>query len=182
MILAMLRTAMVIALVAEGMPAGAQATGAAPPSMTVRPGPPRPVRVSMCDAAGSYGAAYAGFSAGYYPFGPFFWNDPWGFAYQQYPLAPASGTLSIDYMNVTPSVMRTIDFGLIARGELVAEVRDVGTFSPNAEIKHRFGLSPNVFPLQTALTQCLPLRIIFADGTTWVNPLTRRLRREIYGE
>ncbi|MGZ6181959.1 MAG: hypothetical protein ACXWNV_07900 [Vulcanimicrobiaceae bacterium] len=29
---------------------------------------------------------------------------------------------------------------LIARGHLVAEVRDVGTFSPNVEIKHAFDL------------------------------------------
>ena len=66
-------------------------------------------------------------------------------------------------------VMTDIEFGLVANGRLVAEVRDVGTFSPGAEIKHQFGLNPNVFPLQTALSRCVPLRIIFADGTTWKN-------------
>jgi hypothetical protein len=178
MILTLFRTAMVVALVAAGMPADAQPAGAMPSSMEVRPGPPRLVRVTTCDAASYW--AYGGYAAGYYPFGPYSWYDPWGFAYPQYALGPANGTLAIDYTNVTPSVMRTIEFGLIARGELVAEVRDVGTFSPNAEIKHRFGLNPNVFPLQTALTQCLPLRIVFADGTTWVNPQLGRLQREIY--
>ena len=56
-----------------------------------------------------------------------------------------------------------IEFGLVARGTLIAEVRDVGKFSPNIEIKHSFGLSPNVFPIGTGLPQCVALRVTYAN-------------------
>jgi hypothetical protein len=141
------------------------------------------VRVSTCDPQRSVAApAYSGFSPGYYPFAPYYWTDPYGFQYRQYPAMPTNGTLSIDYRNVTSRVMTTIDFGLVARGRLVAEVRDVGKFSPNAEIKHQFGLSNNVFPLRTALVSCIPLHIVFADGSSWKNPHLPRARHEIYGK
>ena len=89
--------------------------------------------------------------------------------------------LGIDYTNKTQKVMREIEFGLIANGNLVAEVKDVGTFSPGIEIKHEFGISHNVFPLQTGLARCVPLRIKFADGTKWRNPrLPAKPRRQMY--
>jgi hypothetical protein len=141
------------------------------------------LKVTACDPQRSVAVpAYAGFSPAYYPFAPYFWTDPYGVRYRQFPAAPTSATLSIDYMNVTAHVMTTIDFGLVARGRLVAEVRDVGKFSPNAEIKHQFGLSDNVFPLRTALSQCIPLHIIYADGTTWTNPHLPKARHEIYSK
>ena len=76
--------------------------------------------------------------------------------------------------------MTEIEFGLVTSGTLRAEVKDVGTFSPGAEIKHKFGISPNVFPLQTALEQCVPLRITFADGTKWRNPGLPPKNQHIY--
>jgi hypothetical protein len=139
----------------------------AQPSMAIVPAASRLVSVTECHPQRSYDRGVYG--PAYYPFTPYYWTDPYGLRYRQLPVEPASGTLSIDYMNISTKVMKTIDFGLVARGELVAEVRDVGTFSPHAEIKHQFGLDPNVFPLRTALAQCVPLRIIFADGTTWKN-------------
>jgi hypothetical protein len=122
-----------------------------------------------------------GYLPGYYPRSRYFWDDVYGFPYYQRPLTVnESGSLQIDYVNVTPSVMRTIDFGLVANGRLVAEVRDVGTFSPGVEIKHTFGLDPNVFPLGTALPQCVPLRITYHDQATWVNPHLPALQRGLY--
>jgi hypothetical protein len=139
------------------------------------------VKVSVCDPQKSVAApAYVGFSPAYYPFAPYFWTDPYGVRYRQFPPAPSSATLSIDYVNVSSQVMTTVDFGLVARGRLVAEVRDVGKFSPHAEIKHQFGLSNNVFPLRTALSQCIPLHIIYAGGATWTNPHLPKSRHEIY--
>jgi len=76
--------------------------------------------------------------------------------------------------------MHTIEFGLVANGVLRAEVRDVGTFSPGAEIKHSFGISANVFPIQTGLPQCIPLRITFADGSKWRNPALPHKNEKIY--
>ena len=63
----------------------------------------------------------------------------------------------------------------------MAEVRDVGTFSPGAEIKHKFGISTNVFPLQTGLPQCVPLGIQFEDGTKWRNPALPAHNPQLYG-
>jgi hypothetical protein len=122
-----------------------------------------------------------GYTPGFYPGGPYFWDDAYGYPYYQRPVVVNhSASLQIDYVNITPQTMETIDFGLIANGRLVAEVRDVGTFSPNIEIKHAFGLNPNVFPLRTALPQCVPLRITYRDQATWVNPHLPRLQRAIY--
>jgi hypothetical protein len=140
------------------------------------------VRVTTCDPQRSVGSpVYGGFSPAFYPRSPYYWTDPYGFRFSQPALLPTSGTLFLDYTNVTTRVMKLIDFGLIANGRLVAEVRDAGTFSPNIEIKHRFGLNPNVFPLQTGLPRCVALRITYADGTIWRNPRLPALRRELYG-
>jgi hypothetical protein len=122
-----------------------------------------------------------GFYPGYYPRSRY-WDDVYGYPYYQGPVAVnETGSLRIDYKNVTKFTMQTIDFGLIANGRLVAEVRDVGKFSPNIEIKHTFSLNPNVFPLGTALPQCVPLRITYEDQATWVNPHLPALQRALYG-
>jgi len=69
-----------------------------------------------------------GYVPGYYPHGPYRWPDVYGYWYYQPPIA-TNATLAID-------------FGLLARGQLIAEIRDAGTFSPNVEIKHAIGASP----------------------------------------
>jgi hypothetical protein len=147
--------------------------------------PERRIHVKTCEptrnvttTAPMYGP---GFGPGYYGRG-FYWDDPYGYPYYQRPVAVSeSAQLKIDYVNVTHTVMETIDFGLIANGRLIAEVRDVGTFSPGAEIKHVFGVSPNIFPLATALPQCVPLRITYKDQATWVNPHLPALQQALYG-
>jgi len=120
-----------------------------------------------------------GYVPGYYPHGPYRWPDVYGYWYYQPPIA-TNATLAIDFVNITEKTIRSIDFGLLARGQLIAEIRDVGTFSPNVEIKHVFGLDPNVFPIGTALPACVPLRVTYQDGTTWTNPHLPSLRRSIY--
>ena len=52
-------------------------------------------------------------------------------------------------MNISPKVMKEVQFGLIANGILKAEAKDVGTFSPNAEIKHKYGIPASTFPIGT---------------------------------
>jgi len=137
-----------------------------------------PVRVTTCDPQLNETLNYP---PAFYPVSPFYWNDPWGYRYYQPPYRSSNPTLSIEYTNTTEKVMNTIEFGLIANGHLVAEVRDVGTFSPGAPIKHAFGISRNVFPLQTGLPHCVPLWIKFADGTAWRNPHLPALRRSEFG-
>ena len=132
-----------------------------------------PLKINRCDAkhnpGSSGGPVYTGYVVGYYPRGAYYWNDPWRHNYYQPAVSP-SGTLYIDFVNVTPREMKAIDFGLVARGHLIAEVRDVGKFTPGVEIKHEFGVNPNVFPLGTSLPACPPLKIEFANGSVWTNP------------
>ncbi|MGH7727571.1 MAG: hypothetical protein ACREM2_02100 [Vulcanimicrobiaceae bacterium] len=125
-----------------------------------------PIRVQRCEPQRG-GVAFApGFTPVYYPARPFFF-DPYGRRYYERPVSTRAPSLSIDYRNVSSKTVKAIEFGLVARGELVAEVRDVGTFTTDAEIKHVFGLDPNVFPLQTAFSQCIPLRVEYEDGQVW---------------
>jgi hypothetical protein len=138
------------------------------------------VHVSKCEPYRNETVVRTGFAPAYYPYGPFYWNDVYGYRYHQPAVVRSNPTLAIDYTNVDTKVMSTIEFGLIANGTLVAEVRDVGTFSPGAEIKHTFGISPNVFPLQTGLPRCVPLRITYKDGTHWKNPHLPALHHAIY--
>jgi len=124
--------------------------------------------LNITQSGGYYGPTYYG---GYPAAGwRGAWVDPYGYNYVQPPVTTANPQLAIDYKNITNKTMTHVEFGLVANGRLVAEVHDVGKFSPHAEIKHRFGISANVFPLQTGLPQCVPLRITFDDGTKWRNP------------
>lgn len=136
-----------------------------------------PVHVENCDPQLNPTLGYA---PGFYAGPRFFWRDVYGYRFYEPPFGSASPTLNIAYMNRTQDPIKQIDFGLVANGRLVAEVRDVGTFSPGATIQHAFGLSPNVFPLQTALARCVPLRVTYADGRVWRNPHLPALRRSIY--
>jgi hypothetical protein len=133
--------------------------------------------VKRCDP--QFQAGTGGFTPAFYAGPRYRWTDVYGYPYLQPPIQP-SGSLAIDYVNATSNTMTKIDFGLVANGRLVAEVRDVGTFSPGAEIQHTFGISPNAFPLGTALARCVPLRVTYKDGTIWRNPHLPALRRSIY--
>jgi hypothetical protein len=140
------------------------------------------VNVSVCNPQLNLQTVYAGYAPGYYGPGAY-WPDVYGYRYY-YPPAASSTTanpmLAIDYKNISPKTMSSIEFGLIANDRLVAEVRDVGTFTTGAEIKHKFAISANVFPLQTGLPRCVPLRITFADGTKWRNPHLPPPNQHIY--
>jgi hypothetical protein len=145
-----------------------------------------PIKVNVCNPKRNHYMA-TGYTPAFYPGGYGYYGRYWGWpsvygpTYYQYPVQ-GEPTLGIDYVNVTSVVMKEIEFGLVVRGDLVAEVKDVGTFSPGAEIKHEFGISPNVFPIQTSYAECVPLKITFADGSKWKNPHLPALKRSIYGE
>ena len=139
-----------------------------------------PIKVNRCDPMLHTTAYPVGYVPAFYPYGgPYFWTDIYGYRYPQARLSK-SALLAIDYFNRSAVAIRSIEFGLVANSRLVAEVRDVGTFSPGAEIKHEFGLNPNVFPIETGLPRCLPLRVTFQDGTKWKNPRLPALVRSIY--
>lgn len=140
--------------------------------------PQRPLHVTTCDPRPGY-VSGGGFVPAYYPGSPYYWRDVYGYRYLQPPVVN-DPTLLIEYVNQTSVAATLVEFGLVAKGVLVAEVRDVGTFSPGVAIRHEFGLDPNVFPLGTALARCVPLYIHFADGTRWRNPHLPELRRSLY--
>jgi hypothetical protein len=153
------------------------------PALSVAVHSAHPIKINTCNPQRNV-YTNTGFAPAYYPggIGPYWgWPSVYGYQYYQYPVA-GNPTLSIDYVNATQTVMKDIEFGLVVRGNLVAEVRDVGTFSPGIEIKHEFGISRNVFPIQTSYPECVPLKITFADGTKWKNPHLPALRRSIYGQ
>ena len=143
-----------------------------------------PVRVNHCEPVQGTTTVSGGYVPGYYPpAGPYYWRDPYGYRYRQYAaptVATSAPELKIDFVNVTPDPLKEVEFGLVARGHLIAEVRDVGTFSQGAEIKHSFGLNPNVFPIGTGLPECVPLRATYHNGTTWTNPHLPALRKSLY--
>jgi hypothetical protein len=136
--------------------------------------------VSKCDPTANLNTSYSGFAPGYYPARPYYWGDAYGRGFYQPPVTTANPTLNVDFSNISHKVMSEIEWGLVANGRLVAEARDVGTFSPGVEIKHKYGLSPNVFPLQTGLPRCIALHVKFADGTSMRNPNLPTSRRQMY--
>ena len=79
-------------------------------------------------------------------------------------------TLEIHYKNNGKVTATEIDFGLSARNVLVAQVKDVGKFSPTILIDHEFDIPHDVFPLGTGLPQCVVLSVKYVDGTSWTNP------------
>lgn len=94
---------------------------------------------------------------------------PYGRPYTR-TVAGRASTLEIDYKNMASQAAKEIDFGLVARKSLVAQVKDSGTFSPNILIQHEFDIPHSVFPLGTALPQCAILKVVYADGSVWTNP------------
>ncbi|HZV77847.1 MAG TPA: hypothetical protein VFF63_08835 [Candidatus Babeliales bacterium] len=143
-----------------------------------------PIEVNACNAKSHRGYLPAGWGPAYYPpgSGPYWgWPSVYGAMFYQYPTA-GNPTLGIDYVNTTNLVMKDVEFGLVAGGNVVAGVRDLGKFSPGAEIKHAFGINPNVFPLPAGSATCVALRITFADGSKWKNPHPPSLSRSFYGQ
>jgi len=156
-------------LVAVVLPLAAAAMGEAAPS----PGSSTavaPVKISRCDAqfnvgqGGGPASSYVGYSDGYYPNTPYYWNDPYGLAFYQ-PPASSPSRLFIDFTNASAKPMKAVMFGLVIVDVLIAEVRDQGSFAPSAEIKRRYGIHPPATP--QVKPQCVTLHIDYADGTSW---------------
>ena len=137
--------------------------------------------INRCDAKQNVmttGGYYGGFYPGYYPGGAYYWRDPYGMGFYQPPTTSSSPQMYVDFINITHKTMKGIMWGLVAGGRLVAEAKDVGTFSPGVEIKKKYGISENVFPLQTAILQCVALGVKWADGTRDINPnLPERIKQ-----
>lgn len=139
------------------------------------------IKVTTCRPSLNVSTSYwYGWTPGYYPpYPPYRWYTPYNTWYYEPPITTTNPELGIDYTNMTQKTMKIVEFGLVANGNLIAEVRDVGKFSPGVEIKHRFGINENVFPIGTAMAQCLPLRITYEDGTVWTSRHLPRLKQQL---
>lgn len=175
-------TASLLCLAAvPGAAAPATAPSAMPAAAPAAPPASSLIHVSACSAAlnvSQSGGGYVGYAPGFYGGGR--WGDPWGASYYQPAYTSTSPQMAVDWMNISPKVMKEVQFGLIANGILKAEAKDVGTFSPNAEIKHKYGIPASTFPIGTGLPRCVPLHILFADGTKWRNPQLPPKNAHIY--
>lgn len=76
----------------------------------------------------------------------------------------------IDFFNAANNAIISVEFGLVADGKLLAVIRDTGSFAPNARVMHAYGIDAAAVPPGAAQAQCVPLRVRYADGTTWMNP------------
>jgi len=150
----------------------------APPGAVLPPASPAPgvplgpslVKVDVCDATGpgQPHVNYQPFMTSAYTGGT--WNDMYNNQYYQPSVSDNAGSLAIEYQNISNKTMKVIEFGLMADNILLAEVRDTGTFTHGATIKHKFGVSQYIFPIRLGIPKCVALRITYADGSKWVNP------------
>lgn len=98
------------------------------------------------------------------------WIDPYGGWHYPGYFPTDEGFLAIDYQNDAKVAATEVDFGLVARGSLVATAKDVGKFSTGSKIKHEFVISREVFPIGTEYPYCAVLRVKYSDGSEWRNP------------
>ena len=94
------------------------------------------------------------------------WTDMFGAAEAQPAMPP---NLVIDFQNVSAKPVKSIEWGLVRDGSVIAMARDTGMFDPNATIMHAYAIPYGVLHDNTSGT-CVPLRVIYADGSTWTNP------------
>jgi hypothetical protein len=98
------------------------------------------------------------------------WIDPYGYWHNNPAYFPSwDAFLGIVYKNQSSLDATEVDFGLVARGSLIAVAKDVGRFSPGVTIDHEFVVSREIFPLN-AVPYCTVLRVRYADGSAWRNP------------
>jgi hypothetical protein len=149
----------ILAVVATSIPLVATASGS-------------PVKINRCEAVQKKSTASSGYAAGYYPAsGPYYWRDAYGRRYEQYPppdaVSSTSPELQVAYTSTSFAPLVAVEFGLVDNGKLVAEMRDAGEVKYGKEIKHSFGLFPDIFPL--GKTQCVVLRAVYKAGGVWTN-------------
>jgi hypothetical protein len=77
--------------------------------------------------------------------------------------------LTIGYKNLAPTQATEIDFAIVVAVGTVETVKDIGKFGNQTQIKHVFSLPADVSPLGLSSARCVVTKVVYADGTTWVN-------------
>jgi hypothetical protein len=84
--------------------------------------------------------------------------------------AATPAMLMIDFKNVSQKPISSVEFGYVQNGKVRATVRDAGTFDPDSVVMHAFALGDASLVANASTMSCVPLRVKFADGSTWMNP------------
>ena len=126
-----------------------------------------PVSVSKCETAMHPFDVSNGYSEAHAPTGSAQnQSDAYGHPYHA-PSQHSSRLLGISFANATQKPITMVDFGFVAGGKLMTEVRDAGTFAPGVAIAHDFRIPKDAY---ADSGECVPLQVRFADGTSWKNP------------
>ncbi|MGA8534532.1 MAG: hypothetical protein WB615_10530 [Candidatus Tumulicola sp.] len=78
--------------------------------------------------------------------------------------------LKIGYENLAPTVATEVDFAIVASVDTIETVRDIGRFASGTPISHVFDLPADTSPLGLSSARCVVTKVVYADGTTWLNP------------
>jgi hypothetical protein len=78
--------------------------------------------------------------------------------------------LKIAYTNTSPLTATEVDFTLTGSAGTITRVKDTGQFTTGTPISHVFSLPDDTSPLGLSSARCVVTKVVYADGTTWVNP------------
>jgi hypothetical protein len=80
--------------------------------------------------------------------------------------------LRIAYKNVAPTAATEVDFDIVVGAGVIETIRDIGRFGSGAPINHVFALPVDASPLGLSSARCIVTKVVYADGTTWLNQST----------
>lgn len=78
--------------------------------------------------------------------------------------------LKIGYTNEAPSAAVEIDFTVVGSAGTIQTVKDIGKFATGTPIVKVFDLPADTTPLGLSSAKCVVTKVVYADGTSWVNP------------
>ncbi len=81
--------------------------------------------------------------------------------------------LRIAYVNTSSLTATEVDFEINTTAGTIQSVVDRGHFEKGSPINHVFALPPNTSPLGLSSPKCVVTKVVYADGTSWVNPANR---------
>jgi hypothetical protein len=78
--------------------------------------------------------------------------------------------LKIGYSNTAKQTATEVDFTVVTSAGTLRTVKDTGTFATGTPISHVFSLPEDASPLGLSSARCIVTKVVYADGTSWVNP------------
>jgi hypothetical protein len=78
--------------------------------------------------------------------------------------------LRISYSNAAKLTATEIDFTVVTSAGTLRTVKDTGTFATGTPISHVFSLPDDASPLGLSSAHCIVTKVLYTDGTSWVNP------------